>query len=452
MASSIFWSGKTVFVAGATGFLGGWLVRRLITHGAHVVALVRSHKPHSQFFMGSLDKQASVEWGSVDDQRVIEGIFKRHPIDIFFHAAYGADVHRVLDEPLECFRSSALSTWQILDFLRKNRPSCISVISSTDKVYGRQPIPYREDMALQPIHPYEAAKASQDYAAQSYGKVFKCPVAVTRCGNFFGGYDFNFTRLIPGVSRSIIQGNVPTLRSNGRFTRDFLYIEDAVDAQLLLAERLAENPALYGEAFNFSYGERIEVRDIAQRVCQILDAPSDLLVNEKCAAEIPHIELSSEKAKRDLDWKPSYGFARGLERTVRWYREHAATLLQDSETPAVRESGDARPVKPQSHGDSPEAMIVRDSDGTIRYWSKEAEVIYGWTPQQVLGRRSHDVFKTRFPTSLPAIEKDMREKMSWEGQLIHRRRDGSHITVTSRWHVQHNPDNQSLTVVEVNEA
>src|SRR5215204_1627556 len=206
MASSIFWSGKTVFVAGATGFLGGWLVRRLITRGAHVVALVRSHKPHSQFFMGSLDKQTSVEWGSVDDQRVIEGIFKRHPIDIFFHAAYGADVHRVLDEPLECFRSSALSTWQILEFLRRNRPNCISVISSTDKVYGRQPIPYREGMALQPIHPYEAAKASQDYAAQSYGKIFKCPVAVTCCGNFFGGYDFNFTRLIPGVSRSIIQG------------------------------------------------------------------------------------------------------------------------------------------------------------------------------------------------------------------------------------------------------
>src|SRR5687767_12616772 len=268
LMTATFWRGKTVLVAGATGFLGGWLVRRLLEYGAHVVTLVRSDKPDSQFFMDTLNTCVSVERGSVADERVIQRIFERLPIDNFFHAAYGADVHRVLDEPLECFKSSALSTWQILDFLRTNRPNCISVISSTDKVYGRQQTPYLEEMALKPLHPYEAAKASQDYAAQCYGKIFKCPVAVTRCGNFFGGYDFNFTRLIPGVIRSILKGDVPILRSNGRFTRDFLYIEDAVDAQLLLAERLAENPGLYGEAFNFSYGDRIEVRDVAQRICQ----------------------------------------------------------------------------------------------------------------------------------------------------------------------------------------
>lgn len=128
---SSFWSGKTVFVAGATGFFGGWLVRRLLDCGTKVVTLVRSHKPESQFFMESFDDSACVHWGNVADQTVIEGIFERYPIDVFFHAAYGADVHRVLDEPLECFRSSAISTWQILDFLRKNRANCISVISST---------------------------------------------------------------------------------------------------------------------------------------------------------------------------------------------------------------------------------------------------------------------------------------------------------------------------------
>ncbi|MBA2484762.1 MAG: GDP-mannose 4,6-dehydratase [Nitrospira sp.] len=326
MASN-FWFGKTVLVAGATGFLGGWLVRRLLDDGAHVVTLVRSHKPESQFFMESMDTRASVEWGSVDDQRVIERIFERHSIDVFFHAAYGADVNRVLDEPLECFKSSALSTWQILDYLRKNRPTCISVISSTDKVYGNQPTPYREDLPLQPLHPYETAKASQDFAAQSYGKIFKCPVAITRCGNYFGGYDFNFTRLIPGVVRSIMQGEAPILRSNGRFTRDFLFIEDAVDVQLLLAERLSENPALYGEAFNFSYGERIEVRDIVRRICRLLDAPFEPVVNENSTAEIPHMELSSEKARQHLDWEPSHGFDRGLERTVLWYRDYFSQEL-----------------------------------------------------------------------------------------------------------------------------
>jgi CDP-glucose 4,6-dehydratase len=317
-----FWCGKTVLVAGATGFLGGWLVRRLLEDGAHVVTLVRSPKPESQFFKEALDTRVQIEWGSVTDEVLIQHIFNRHPIDVFFHAAYGADVSRVLEEPLECFKSSALSTWQILEFLRKHRPQCVSVISSTDKVYGRQPMPYREDMPLKPLHPYEMAKASQDFAAQSYGKVFNLPVAVTRCGNYFGGHDFNFTRLIPGVVRSIMQGEAPTLRSSGQFTRDFLYIEDAVDVQLLLAEKLSTNPKLSGEAFNFSYGERVQVLDIVRQICRLLDAPFNPVVNETTHTEIPHIELSSDKAKQLLDWQPSHGFMNGLERTVSWYRNY----------------------------------------------------------------------------------------------------------------------------------
>ncbi|MBK9307590.1 MAG: GDP-mannose 4,6-dehydratase [Nitrospira sp.] len=319
-----FCSGKTVFVTGATGFLGGWLIRRLLEYDAHVVALVRSSKPHSQFFLESFNDSASVSvyQGDVADQDLIERIFDQHPIEVFFHTAYGADVHRVLEEPLECFRSSAISTWQILDFLKNNHPNCISVISSTDKVYGRQPTPYLESFSLQPLHPYEVAKASQDQTAQCYGKVFKCPVAVTRCGNFFGAYDFNFTRLIPGVVQSIMQGESPTLRSNGRFTRDFLYIEDAVDAQLLLAQQLSENEALYGEAFNFSYGKQIEVLDIVKQICRLLGVPADVATNENSSVEIRDMSLSCEKAVQDLDWQPSYNFMTGLERTVSWYREY----------------------------------------------------------------------------------------------------------------------------------
>ena len=323
-----FWSGKTVFVTGATGFLGGWLIRRLLECDAHVVALVHSLKPNSQFFLESFNESASVSvyQGDVADQDLIEEIFAQHPIEVFFHTAYGADVHRVLEEPLDCFRSSAISTWQILDFLKKDHPNCISVISSTDKVYGRQPTPYLESFPLQPLHPYEVAKASQDQTAQCYGKVFKCPVAVTRCGNFFGGYDFNFTRLIPGVVQSIIQGETPTLRSNGRFTGDFLYIEDAVEAQLLLAQQLSEDEALYGEAFNFSYGDQIEVLDIVKQICRLLDVPTDVVTNENSSVEIRDMNLSCEKAAQDLDWKPSYNFTTGLERTVSWYREYFSEL------------------------------------------------------------------------------------------------------------------------------
>ena len=325
-----FWAGKTVVVAGATGFLGGWLVRRLLEYDANVVAIVREPNKQSQVFMDSLIDQTAFELGSVDDAAFLERIFEKYEIDAFFHCAYGADVNRVLREPVECFRSSALSTWILLDLIRRVQPSCVAVVSSSDKAYGGQTLPYRETSDLKPVHPYEVAKASQDLAAQSFGRVYGVPVAITRCGNFFGPYDFNFTRLIPGTCRSLAQNETPRLRSDGRFTRDFLYIEDAVDAQLMLAERLSQDESLYGEAFNFSYGEQLEVLSIVRSLMEIAGVQSDPVVENNVQAEIRHMHLSSEKAERRLNWRPEIGFDEGLRRSVDWYlaffRERAGAL------------------------------------------------------------------------------------------------------------------------------
>jgi dTDP-glucose 4,6-dehydratase len=267
---------------------------------------------------GLLDR-TTVENGSVSDPTFITKLFDRHRIDVLFHAAYGADVNRALQEPLECFRSSVESTWMILELVRQQQPSCVSVISSSDKAYGTQSLPYRESSALRPLHPYEVAKASQDLAAQSFGKIYRLPVAVTRCGNFFGPYDFNFTRLLPGVCRSLANGERPILRSDGLATRDFVYIEDAADAQLLLAERLAGDRSLCGEAFNFSYGDPLEVREILRRITELSGKDLQPLVANSVKSEIRHMHLSSEKAATLLNWKPRVGLDEGLRRTVEWY-------------------------------------------------------------------------------------------------------------------------------------
>jgi CDP-glucose 4,6-dehydratase len=314
-----FWYGKQVVVAGATGFLGGWLVRRLLDYGAHVIALIRNPRSQSQVVLESLLDRATVERGSIDDEAFLDELFRRHHIDVFLHTASEADVNRALDRPVDCFRSSALSTWLILDRIRRLRPACIAVISSSDKAYGAQPLPFRESSPLTPVHPYEVAKATQDLAAQSFGRVYGVPVAVTRCANYFGPYDFNFARLIPGVCRSLAMGETPRLRSDGRFTRDFLYVEDAVDVQLLLAEALAADPSLYGEAFNFSYGEQIEVLEVVRRLIAIVGLDAEPIVENTVQAEIRHMHLSSEKARRDLSWTPRIGFDEGLQRTVDWY-------------------------------------------------------------------------------------------------------------------------------------
>lgn len=321
-----FWKNRTVLVGGGTGFLGGWIVRKLLELEANVVAIVRSPKPQSQFYLEKFDQRVQVERGCVADIDFIERVMEENPeISVFFHAAYGGDVNQVLARPLECFRSTALSTWAILDLLRLKYPNCISVISSSDKAYGSQELPYRESSPLSPRHPYEVAKACQDHCAQTYGKVYGMPTAVTRCGNYFGGFDFNFTRLIPGVMKDLAEGRTPILRSNGKFTRDFIYIEDAVEIQLMLAERLDADPSLYGEAFNFSYGMQVEVIDIVRRLAVLTGGPIEPTVNSNVQVEIPHMHLSSDKAVEILDWRPRFSFDKGLKESVRWYTRYFKT-------------------------------------------------------------------------------------------------------------------------------
>lgn len=326
-----FWTGKRVLITGATGFFGGWLIRSLLQRGANVTAIVRTTKPESQFCEQGYDKRVRIERGSVYDAAFFSGVIESTHPDVFFHAACGADVARVLEEPVECYRTTVQSTWNALETLR-TRPSlsnCITILSSSDKVYGVQDLPYVEEKPLRPMHPYEVAKASADLIAQSYGKIYKLPVAITRCGNYFGPYDLSWARLIPGVMRSIANNEAPVLRSDGRFTRDYLHVEDAAEAHLLLAEKLNRKPELAGEAFNFSYGEAVEVIDIVRRLIAQSGKPLEPIVNANARAEIREMLLDSSKAKRVLGWQPRLGFEEGLRNTADWYLRHFASSEEE---------------------------------------------------------------------------------------------------------------------------
>ncbi|AWT56794.1 dTDP-glucose 4,6-dehydratase [Mycolicibacterium smegmatis MKD8] len=316
------WSRKTVLVTGATGFLGGALIRKLIDCGASVVGVVRRVRPDSQLYRDGLNHHVRIESGDVSDFNFMRRIFEEREFHAVFHTAYGADVNRVLNEPLECFRGNVQSTWQMLDLMRELQPRCVSVISSSDKAYGCQELPLRENKPLTPLHPYEVAKASQDLVTQSYGKVFNLPAVVTRCGNFFGPNDLNMSRVIPGTLERLSRGERPVLRSDGHSTRDFLYIEDAVDAQMLLAASILTAPALYGEAFNFSYGMQLEVIELVQRLIDLTGCQVTPVVAAGVKAEIPHLNLASDKAVELLCWRPSVGFEAGLKRTVAWYGDY----------------------------------------------------------------------------------------------------------------------------------
>ena len=317
-----FWSGKTALVTGATGFLGGWLVRRLLDHGAAVVALVRGPSPRSQFEIAGLDKRSTVVRGNVSDPGVIAAAFAARPIDAVFHLAANVDVERALREPQATIAEATEATLAIVEEVRRRRPQCAVVVASSDKAYGPQPVPYREDANLAPRHPYEVAKACQDLIAQSYGKVYGLPVTVTRCGNYFGGFDFKWQRIIPGTIRALLAGEPVVLRSDGKFTRDFLYVEDAVDVHLALAERSIADPTLRGEAFNFSHEVDIEVIDIVRRLIALVGAKIEPQIQNTAQQEIRFIRVSSDKARERLGWRPRHDFDAALAETVGWYRDY----------------------------------------------------------------------------------------------------------------------------------
>lgn len=319
-----FWQGKQVLVTGATGFLGGWICRQLLEQGARLVTLQRRARAQSQFALAGFAQRALVMEGALDDSAMLDGIFAAQKLDAVFHLASMVDVNAALRDPPGALQASLGTTTALLEAARQNQPEAIVIVASSDKAYGHQRVPFREDRPLEPLHPYEIAKATQDLLAQSYGRLFGLNVGITRCGNFFGGYDFAFERIIPYTIAQTLRGAAPVLRSDGQFTRDFLYVEEAAAAHLMLAERLAADKTLRGEAFNFSHEVEITILALVQRILRLMGSALHPVIASTAKAEVPHLRLDTSKARTRLGWQPALDFEAGLARTIGWYRENQA--------------------------------------------------------------------------------------------------------------------------------
>jgi CDP-glucose 4,6-dehydratase len=182
-------------------------------------------------------------------------------------------------------------------------------------------LPYDETTPLRGSHPYDVSKSCGDLIAQSYATSYGLPVAITRCGNFYGGGDLNWNRIVPGTIRSVLRGERPVIRSDGTLIRDYFYVEDGAAAYMLLAERLAGDSALRGAAFNFSNELQLTVREMVERILTIMGQKLDFDVRNEASNEIPHQYLSAKRAREQLGWQPLFSLEDGLNRTVNWYEE-----------------------------------------------------------------------------------------------------------------------------------
>ncbi|MCY7621697.1 GDP-mannose 4,6-dehydratase [Bacillus altitudinis] len=316
-----FWKGKNVFVTGCTGLLGSYLVKELIDQGANVTGLVRDQVPRSNLYQGSQFEKMNVVQGALEDMQTIERALGEYEIDTVFHLAAQAIVGVANRQPVSTFEANILGTWNVLEACRRQPLIKRVIVASSDKAYGDQEqLPYDEDMPLNGKHPYDVSKSCADLISHTYYNTYGLPVCITRCGNLYGGGDLNFNRIIPQTIQLVLEGKAPEIRSDGTFIRDYFYIEDAVKAYLLLAEKMEEK-GLAGEAFNFSNEIQLTVLELVDKILKAMGSELKPRILNQGTHEIKHQYLSAEKARKLLDWKPDYSIDEGLEKTIEWYRE-----------------------------------------------------------------------------------------------------------------------------------
>ena len=320
--TSRFWRDRPVLVTGATGLVGSWLVPALLERGASVVCVVRDWVPQSELVRARTIDRVTVARGDVRDQSFLEQVLGEYEIATVIHLAAQTIVTIANRNPVSTFDTNVRGTWSLLEACR--RTPCVKqiVVASSDKAYGDQPVlPYDESTPLQGRHPYDVSKSCADLIATSYAVTYGLPVAITRCGNFYGGGDLNWNRIVPGTIRSVLRGERPVIRSDGTFVRDYFYVEDGAAAYMLLAEKLAQWPELKGQSFNFSNELRITVRDLATSVLALMGSSLELDVKSEATNEIREQWLSAARAREVLGWSPLFSLDEGLRRTIAWYRE-----------------------------------------------------------------------------------------------------------------------------------
>jgi CDP-glucose 4,6-dehydratase len=319
------WKRVPVLVTGAQGFVGSWLTERLLDEGARVVTLLRDVEPDTRFAGdGIADRCTHVRADLVDYEALVRTL-NEHDVRAVFHLAAQTIVTTANRSPLSTFETNIRGTYTLLEACRAvgvvGNPIERIVVASSDKAYGRhERLPYQEDFPLQPLYPYDVSKAATDMIARSYAATYDMPIAVTRLANVYGGGDSNFSRIIPDSARLLADGSAPVIRSDGSPERDYLYVEDAVDAYLAIAASL-DKRELWGRAWNAGTGTPVSVKDVVVRLIAVSkqDVQPEIQGDGTPPGEIDRQFLDSTAIKEELGWEPRWDLDRGLAATYEWY-------------------------------------------------------------------------------------------------------------------------------------
>lgn len=313
-------TGKNILVTGATGLVGSHLVERLLElKPFRIVALSRSRDPQAYFFKNNLEQKTVIAHGDLKDKERILDIVTKYEIEYIFHIAAQPIVATAYINPYETIATNIMGTAHILEAARLSPYIKGVIIASSDKAYGKDCNAALETQALRGDHPYDVSKSCTDLLAITYANTYAVPVTVSRFGNIFGPGDLNFNRIIPGIMKAAIKNETLSLRSDGKFVRDYVYVKDVVEGYIALAEHMDK---ARGETFNFSSGFNFSVLDLIGKTSEVIGKKVEYTILNNQKNEIPEQSLNFEKATKVLGWKPSYDFAQGITETFNWYKEY----------------------------------------------------------------------------------------------------------------------------------
>lgn len=319
-----YFKDKTVFITGASGFIGTWLVKSLLEKKAKIICLNRDLVPDSMLFSEGLDKKVTVAMGDLVDYPTVERVINEYEPECVIHLGAQTIVGTANSSPLGTFESNIKGTWNVLEACRVHDKKIKSiVIASSDKAYGDQKkLPYTEESPLNASNPYDVSKACADMLSRSYGLAYSLPISISRCGNFFGGGDLNFSRIVPGTIKSAYANKAPIIRSDGKNIRDYIYVKDAVSAYELLAEK-TEETKFHGESFNFSNEIQLTVLELMTKILEKMNKRNlKPIIKNEATNEIRDQHLSSKKSRDILGWNHKWGIEEGLDETIAWYTNY----------------------------------------------------------------------------------------------------------------------------------
>lgn len=314
-------TGRRVFVTGGNGFLGSLLVQRLVEQDAEVTCLIKEERPLSRFHTDRLSERVTCVRGVMEDFGLLCEILPSKRIDTVFHLAAQPIIGEAKRDPLPMFESNVRGMYNMLEAARRWGRLRAFVSVTSDKSYGEgEHLPYVETDRLLGIAPYDASKVCADVLSQSYARSYGLPVGIARMGNLYGPGDIQWSRVVPGIVRSLLAGERPIIRSDGRMQRDYFFIEDAVEGLLVLGAAL-DRPEIRGEAFNFGTGIPTSVLEIVRALISRSGLDIAPVIQNEAVGEISAQYLDCAKAKRLLGWVPRTPLDAGLDFAWGWYKQ-----------------------------------------------------------------------------------------------------------------------------------